>query len=187
MRLKRSLVKRFLWMSAGPLAVAAVLVAGSPSMAAEDARFIPAKRPATKAAASVVAPTTALAPQVEVRVISVPLQECPADDNEGMNAVKAFIDPATGELRAPTAEEAAELARAIAPRAARRAQAAREVTVSASGNLLYELGEEGMVDVVVRTGPDGRLVFLCTPRSETPMALTRPLAPKKSEAAKEEK
>jgi hypothetical protein len=187
MRLKPSLVKRFLWISAGPLAVAAVLVAGSPSMAAEDARFIPAKPPAKKAAASVAAPTAALAPQAEVRVISIPLQECPADDNEGMNAVKAFIDPATGELRAPTPEEEAALARAIAPRAPRRALAAREPMVSASGILYYEVGEEGMVDAVVRVGPDGKPVFLCTPRSETPKALTRPLAPKKNEAAKEEK
>ncbi len=104
MRLKPSLVKRFLWMSAGPLSVAAVLVAGSPSMAAEDARYVPAKRPAKKAAASVAAPPP-LPPRGRiVRVISMPLQEeCPADDNESMNAVRAFIDPATGELRAPTA------------------------------------------------------------------------------------
>jgi len=183
MRFKPPLVKRFLWISAGPLAVAAVLVAGSPSMAAEDARFIPAKPPAKKAAAPVAAP----AQRAEVRVISIPLQECPADDNEGMNAVRAFIDPVTGELRAPTTEEAAELARAIAPRAVRRAQAARQVMVSASGIQYYELGEDGMEDVVVRTGADEKLVFLCTPRSETPKALTGPLAPKKSEAAKEEK
>lgn len=187
MRLKPCLVKRFLWMSAGPLAVAAVLVAGSPSVAAEDARFIPAKRPATKAAASVAAPTTALAPRTEVRVISIPLQECPADDNEAMNAVKAFIDPATGELRAPTAEEEAALARAIPPGAARRAQAAREVMVSPNGGVHYYVGEEGMVDLVVRTGADGRPVFLCTPRSETAKALTRALAPKKGAAAGEEK
>ena len=183
MRLKPPLVKRFLWISAGPLAVAAVLAVGSPSLAAEDARYIPAKRPAKQAAAPVAAP----APRVNVRVVSIPLQECPADDNESVNALRAFIDPATGELRAPTPEEEAALARAIAPRAVRRAQAAREVAVSASGNLLYELGEEGMQDVVVRTGADGKLVFLCTPRSETPKALTRPLAPKKSEAAKEER
>ena len=118
----------------------------------------------------------------------MPLQEeCPADDNEAMNAVKAFIDPATGELRAPTPEEEAALARAIAPKAVRQAQAAREFTVSANGGVHYYLGEEGMVDVVVRTGADGKPVFLCTPRSETPRALTRPLAPKKNEAAREEK
>jgi hypothetical protein len=184
MRLKPPLVKRFLWVSAGPLAVAAVLVAGSPSMAAEDARYIPAMRPAGKAAASETAP----APRAIVRVVSIPARtECPADDNEAMNAVKAFIDPATGELRAPTHEEEAALARAIAPRTARQAQAARQILVSAEGIQSYELGEEGMVDLVVRTGADGKPVFLCTPRSETVKALTRPLAPKKSEAAKEEK
>lgn len=181
MRLKPHPVKRFLWRSAGPLAVAAVLVSGSPALAAEDARFIPAKPPAKKIAAPVAAP------RVEVRVISIPLQECPADDNEGMNAVRAFVDPATGELRAPTQEEEAALARAIAPRSERRALAAREPLVSADGILTYELGEEGMVDAVVRTGSDGTAVFLCTPRSETPKALTRTLAPKKSEAAIEEK
>lgn len=183
MPLKPSLVKRFLWMTAGPLSVAAVLVAGSPSMAAEDASYIPAKRPAKKAAASVAAP----APRADVRVISIPLQECPADDNESMHALRAFIDPVTRELRAPTPEEEAALARAIAPRAVRRAQAVREVMISADGTLTYEIGEDGMEDVVVRTGPDGKLVFLCTPRSETPKALTRPLAPKKSDAVKEER
>jgi hypothetical protein len=101
--------------------------------------------------------------------------------------VKAFIDPATGELRAPTPEEEAALARAIAPKAAREAQAVRQFTVSANGGVHYYLGEDGMVDVVVRTGADGKPVFLCTPRSETPKALTRPLAPKKNEAPGEEK
>ncbi|HEX5854919.1 MAG TPA: hypothetical protein VFZ57_04810, partial [Thermoanaerobaculia bacterium] len=181
MRLKPPGMKRFLWVSAGPLAVAAVLVSGSPSMAAEGARFVPAERPVNTTATA--APENGRA---VVRVISIPLQECPADDNEGMNAVKAFLDPATGELRAPTAEEAAALARAIAPRA-RRAEAAREPMVLANGIVTYEIGEDGMVDVVVRTGADGKSVFLCAPRSETPKALTRPLAPKKSEAAKEEK
>ncbi len=186
MRLKPCLVKRFLWMSAGPLAVATVLVAGPPSMAAEDARFIPAKCPAEKAAAPIAAPTAR--PQVKVRVVSIPLpEECPADDNEGLNAMKAFIDPATGELRAPTAEEAAALSRAIAPRGVRQAQAAREPLVLGNGIVSYELGEDGMQDVIVRTGADGKAVFLCTPRSETPKALMHPLAPKKSEMSKEEK
>lgn len=180
MQLKPCLLRRFLWRSAGPLAVAAVLVSGSPSLAAEDARLIPAKRPAKSTAVS------AAAPRVEVRVISIPLQECPADDNESTNTVKAFIDPATGELRAPTQEEEAALARAIGPRV-RRAETARTPLVTADGIVSYELGEDGMMDVVVRTGADGKPVFLCTPRSETPKALTRPLAPRKSEAAKEEK
>ena len=183
MHFKPRLVKRFLWRWVGPLAAGAALVAGSPSMAAEDARLIPAKRPAKKAAESVAAP----APRANVRVISIPLQECPADDNEAVNAVKAFLDPATGELRAPTPEEEAALARAIAPRAERRAQAVREPMVHDNGIVSIELGEEGMVDFVARTGPDGKAVFLCTPRSQTPKALTGPPAPKKNDAAKEEK
>ncbi len=184
MRLKPSFVKRFLWMSAGPLALAAVLAAASPSLAAEDARFIPAKRPGEKAAASVAA----RAPLANVRVISIPREECPADDNEGMNAVKAFIDPATGELRAPTQEEEAGAGPRDRATVRTPAQAAREVHGQRQRHREpIELGEDGMEDVVVRTGADGKPVFFCTPRSETPKALTRPLAPKKSDAAKEEK
>lgn len=182
MRLPPRLVKRFLGRCAGPLAAAAVLVAGAPAAAAEDARFVPAKRPAAKVAAP-----DAAAPRATVRVVSIPMQECPADDNEGMNAVKAFIDPTTGELRAPTAEEEAALARASVSRAARQPLATREPLVGANGGIHYYLGEEGMVDVVARTGPDGKPILLCTPRSETPRALTRPLAPKTSAAAREEK
>jgi hypothetical protein len=177
MRLYHCVLKRFVWLAAGPLAVSAALVTGPPSMAAEDARFVPGKRPLENST-----------PRAIVRVVSVPARtECPADDIGAMNAVKAFIDPATGTLRAPTPEEEAALARAMAPRAERRAQAARQILVSASGIMSYDLGEEGMVDIVVRTGPDGKPVILCTPRSETAKALTRPLAPQKVEAAGEEK
>lgn len=176
-------VKRLLRLSTGPLAVAAVLFAATPSAAAEEARLVPAKAPAARSAA----PAAAAAPRANVRVISIPLQECPADDNEGMNAMKAFLDPDTGELRAPSAEEQAALARAIAPAAARRALATRQAYVAPDGTLSYEVGEEGMVDAVARLGPDGKPVYSCTARSETPKALTRPLASKKSPAAFEEK
>ncbi len=44
-----------------------------------------------------------------------------------------------------------------------------------------------MEDVVVRIGADGKPVFLCTPRSETARALTRPLASGPSARAEEEK
>lgn len=157
-------------------AVACVLALSGVAQAADSTSSQKAAAPSGKAA-----------PRAEVRVISIPLQECPADDNEGMKALKAFIDPETGELRAPTPEEEAALARAIAGTSRIRTEAAREVTVGANGIMTYVLGEEGMEDVVVRTGSDGKAVFLCTPRSETPGALTRPLAPKKNEAAKEEK
>ena len=169
----------------GAAAAALVLSPGIRTADADESgSCTPAKTAPKNAAAS---PSDSATPRAVVRVISIPLQGCPADDNEGMNAVKAFIDPATGELRAPTPEEQAALARAIAPKAARRAEAEREFTVQANGIQAYELGEDGMVDVVVRTGADGKPVFLCTPRSETPKALTRPLAPNAGEPAKEEK
>jgi hypothetical protein len=175
-------------------AAAAIILSPGGRRADADASGsgVPAKTAASSPAKSGEAKPAATAPveapRAIVRVISMPLQqECPADDNEAMNAVKAFIDPATGELRAPTPEEEAALARAIAPKAARLGQAEREFSVSANGGVHYFLGEEGMVDVVVRAGADGKPVFLCTPRSETPTALTRPLAPKRNEAAGEEK
>ena len=171
--------KRLIWIPA----IALALFTGF-SAAAEDARYIPAKRP-TKAGAS--APTAATAPRAEVRVISIPLDTCPADDNEAMTAVKAFIDPATGELRAPTPEDEAALARAIAPTAARRAEAARTPMVLPNGLVAFELGEDSMMDAVVRVGVDGKPVFSCTPREETPKALTHALPAAKANAGNEEK
>jgi hypothetical protein len=169
--------KLLVWIPAAALA----LFAGSSSTAAEDARFIPAKRPA-KAGAS----AAAAAPQAEVRVISIPLEECPADDNEAMTAVKAFLDPATGELRAPTPEDEAALARAIGPRS-RRTEAARTPMALPNGLVAIEVGEDSMMDVVVRTGADGKPVFSCTSRDETPKALTRPLPAAKANSTNEEK
>ena len=157
-------------------AVAGVLAFSGVAQAEDGAACHKAPAPSAKAAAL-----------AKVRVISIPLQECPADDNEGMNAVRAFIDPETGQLRAPTAEEQAALGRAIAGTSGIRAEAAREATVSATGNMIFDIGEAGMQDVVVRTGADGKLTFVCSPRSQTPLALTRPLAPNKNEAPKEEK
>ena len=138
MRLKPSLVKRFLWMSAGPLSVAAVLVAGSPSMAAETA-----KRPAKKAATPVAAP----APRAEVRVVSDPApgmsrgRQRGDERREGASSTRPRASCARPPRKRPRRWPGA-----IAPRAARRAEAQREFTVHENGIVSYELGEEGMVD-----------------------------------------
>lgn len=125
---------------------------------------------------------------VKVRVISIPLQdECSNDDNEAMDGMRAFVDPTTGELRAPTREEEAALARANAGKLRDRTNAASEVVVGADGSLIYYLGEDGMVDVVARTLSDGKAVFSCTPRAETHEALTRPLPAPKKDAVEKEK
>ncbi len=124
MHFKRRPVKRSIRMWPG-LVVAAAAFATSPLTAAGSPGFTPAQRPA------VATGSAALPARVTVRVVNVPLQECPADDREGQGAMKAFIDPDTGALRAPTREEAEALARAGAPRAARQAQAARVPVVHA--------------------------------------------------------
>src|SRR5215813_8040791 len=122
------------------LAAACVLALSSSAQGSDD-------RPLRKAAA----PSGGNDASVKVRVVSIPLEEeCPADDNEAMTAVRAFIDPETGELRAPTAEDVAALERAMAPRAARRAQVEKAPIVSADGLLILEAGEDLMQDVVVR-------------------------------------
>jgi hypothetical protein len=172
-------VLRLLFIPTGALA-AALLAAAPPARAAEETGAGPAKKPAPRT--TVAAPA---APRATVKVVSIPLQECPADDNESLNAVKAFIDPATGELRAPTPEDEAALARALAPAAVRRAQAARQVQALPNGILAVEVGDDLMMDAVVRTAPDGTLVYSCTPRPETPRALTREIAPKNAGAPAE--
>jgi hypothetical protein len=176
MQLKVCVVKRFLGMWAGPIAVGAVLVAGSPSMAAEDARFIPAKRPVKTTAVPVAAPTAAATPEKAALKSAEP---CPADDTATQSGMRAFIDPATGQLREPTAEEAAELSRAGERRAL--ARVAPQVVQRPGGMISAQLGDEYMNDVVVRKNADGTLVFKCVPHSDGDKALAAPVRPAKSE------
>ena len=123
-----------------------------------------------------------------VKVISIPIaEECPADDQAAAKAgVRAFLDPETGELRAPTPEEEAAFSRLIASQTILRDEPARKASVGPNGELIYYLGEEGMVDTVVRIDEDGEDVVSCVSRPETARVLARP-APKKRAAAKEEK
>lgn len=162
------------WGRIAMLALASALAFGSAASLAEAA--------APKKAAPAPAKST-------VQVISVPVsEECPADDEAAMAGVRAFLDPETGELRAPTPEEAAAFSRVIASQTLLRAEPAQKVTVGPNGELVYYLGEEGMVDLIARTDGDGNAVVLCSPRSETPKALTKPLpASKKKADAKERK
>lgn len=159
------------------LAAACVLGLSSVAQAADG--------PSSRKAA---APSGKKVQLAKVRIISVPLpEECPADDNEPMSGMRAFVDPKTGELRPPTPEEGAALSRAIAGEGRFRAQAVKEAQVGVNGGVNYYLGDEGMVDVIAHIGSDGKAVFACSNRAETPKVLARPPAPKKNDAAKEEK
>ena len=121
-----------------------------------------------------------------VKVVSIPIaEECPADDEAALAGFRAFLDPETGELRAPTPEEEAAFSRLIASQTILRAEPAQKVTVGPNGELIYYLGEEGMVDMIAHTDGD-KTVVSCVTRPETARALARP-APKKRAVTKEEK
>lgn len=148
MRLDPHRLKRFV----PTLLAVGVLVAGSLPTAAEDARFVPAKRPAKPAAAA------------PVKIAPRPAEPCPADDTAAQPGMRAFVDPATGQLREPTAEEAAELSR-VSERRALTSRVALE-TVLPNGAVAIEVGEEFMNEVTVRKNADGSLRFQCAPKND---------------------
>jgi len=160
---------------AGSTAALAVLVLlGGTAGAAETGSCAKKKASARPAATATAKPEAAKAPA-----------ETPAEA-AGQAGMKAYIDPATGKLREPTAEDAAAAAAAAAK--SRQAQAARPepvVVQHSSGMVSAELGEEYMEDVVVRKNADGTLAFQCVPRSRTEKVLTKPGSPAKPELEKE--
>jgi hypothetical protein len=93
----------------------------------------------------------------------------------GSAAVKAFIDPATGELRDPT--EAELKAAATAPAAGTTApgtagtQVAVPIVGKAIGNGMveYDLGKRGMIDEVACVQADGSVSGNC-PKSNVKVA-----------------
>ena len=145
---------------AGSTAALAVLVLlGGTAGAAETGSCAKKKASARPAATSAAKPEAAKPPA-----------ETPAE-TAGQAGMKAYIDPATGKLREPTAEDAAAAAAAAAK--SRQAQAARPepvVVQHSSGMVSAELGEEYMEDVVVRKNADGTLAFQCVPRSQAQKA-----------------
>lgn len=92
-------------------------------------------------------------------------------------------DPVTGELRAPTAKEAAELGRLRAARQSatgiKRRQSAEEITtgeefVAPGGGIALRLPEESMSHTVMHKNPDGSLSTICLPsKSSAELAVKR--------------
>jgi len=98
---------------------------------------------------------------------------------------KAYIDPATGKLRQPTAEDAAAAAAKQKGRQALKAAPEPVVVQHANGMMSAQLGEEYMEDVVVQKKADGTLVFHCTSRSQAEKAVEK-ASDKPAPAAKPE-
>jgi len=93
---------------------------------------------------------------------------CPAIDSPAAPAagVRAFIDPATGKLRPPSAEEKRQLVSTARGRSSRT----YEVVVRPDGTRLVELDDAFSMSVVATTGPDGALRYRCVTRRTAPPA-----------------
>jgi len=118
-------------------------------------------------AAATAAPTPGTAPAPEK-----PPEVCPAIDPPASPASAArlhvFVDPATGRVREPTADEL----RAYAERR-RAARAAApppvfEVVTYPDGMVAVDLGDAFLFDVRISRQPDGSRRLECVPRSAAP-------------------
>lgn len=90
---------------------------------------------------------------------------CPAIDVPApVSRLRVFVDPATGRLREPTADELRQLAEA---RLAARATAPRsfEVVTHPDGMKSVDLGDAFLFDVRLERLPDGTTKLECVPRA----------------------
>ena len=98
-------------------------------------------------------------------------QECPAQDAVVLPALqsgmRAAVDPQTGELRPPTADEARRLTEARAA-AFTSALEQLEMVQHEDGTVSVDLKGLFLQDVVVRKNPDGSLSLKCVPHDTKP-------------------
>lgn len=154
---------------AGPWGVAvALLTQGVAIAGAEETR------PESALVAPLPAPTV---------IVALTPPRLSGADNTAGSGMRAFIDPATGQLREPTAEEAAALARRGLRASAM--STGPEVVRHANGMLSAELGDDYMTEVVVRRNADGSLSMACVPKPLTATVLYAPAKPRPAELEKE--
>ena len=107
-----------------------------------------------------------------------PVREvCPADDAAAGPALRAFIDPETGQLRAPSPEEARALADAARADLARAVESL-EAVVHPDGMISLDLKGFFMQNVVAVRTPDGSLSMGCVDGPPTPVTFVPPDAVK---------
>lgn len=107
---------------------------------------------------------------------------CPADDAAAGPALRAFIDPQTGQLRAGTPEEARALAAAAQADLARAIEALQPV-VHPDGMISLDLQGLFMQNFVAVRMPDGSLSFGCV---EGPATAAGYVPPERKSAPKPE-
>ncbi len=105
---------------------------------------------------------------------------CPAIDPAAravspQAGLRVFRDPVTGQLRAPTREEAAALARAMEAEAAPTPTPVFEIVEYPDGMKSVDLKGAFMHSVVVKRHADGSVTFSCVPGT-APAAPVQPAA-----------
>jgi hypothetical protein len=107
---------------------------------------------------------------------SEPAPPCPAIDPAAPAAsrVRAFVDPATGKLREPTADELRAIAEARLQARAAKAPTVFEVVSYPDGMKSVDLGEAFLFDVRIETLPDGSTKTTCVPHATPPAAAAAP-------------
>ena len=98
--------------------------------------------------------------------------ECPAE-GFGQAGFRAFIDPRTGELREPTAEEALALAAGAWPESLQPVESL-EAVVHPDGMISVDLKGHFMQSLVAVRNPDGSLSMSCGPGTGKPAAVSKP-------------
>ena len=105
------------------------------------------------------------APVTESQASTCPAIDAPAPASP---RVRAFVDPVTGQLRDPTAEELRRIAEER--RAVREAAPPRVFVIveHPDGMKSVDLGDAFLFDVKLETLPDGSPKITCVPRSGAP-------------------
>jgi hypothetical protein len=99
-------------------------------------------------------------------------RECPAIDvpvpaaaASGRPAFRAFVDPATGKLREPTADELRQLAEERLRSRATSEPRVFEIVTHPDGMKSVDLGDAFLFDVRVEKLPDGSTKTVCAPHA----------------------
>lgn len=106
-----------------------------------------------------------------------PPPPCPAIDVpapvSSAPRVRAFVDPVTGKLREPTADELRELAEARWKSRAAQAPRVFEVVTHPDGMKTVDLGDAFLMDVRIERLPDGTMQTTCVPHATATAAGAR--------------
>jgi hypothetical protein len=114
------------------------------------------------------------APQDSKHTTQAPAKEQAPKPAPGKGVV-VFVDPATGQIRQPTASEIGDLSPSPNPVAPKAPEPS--LMQGPGGSVGAKLGEDSLTYMVVTAAPDGKLAMDCVTGSKAADAQVRPPAP----------